>query len=313
MQKMSLVVLGVGVAGIAAASTLAVHYRSQGEIYRQRCEAAEAALRQTPAPPPPAVKTETVVVRVKEPEAAPTPAPVVVANDDTSLLKEHVRQLQVELAEKDAQVAALRQATNRPSFRSQDRRDRGFSMETLKETDPKAYEEMEKRRQEMQQAVQTAFARKSEYLNKQDTSTMAEDEKAQHDQMVQLLDETSKLTAMVQTTLPPDERREAMRAIRDNLTALEPLLTAQRNRDFYKLGLTAGYKEDQAADFVNYLNDVIETTTTRNLFPGFRGGGPPGGGAPGSGTTGGGGAVAGGATATTAGGQTESARTVRSR
>ena len=64
----------------------------------------------------------------------------------------------------------------------------------------------------------------------------------------------------------------------ENVDELTPLMEAERDRTFYEIGRDFGYTEDEAQDFVEYLNGIIEVTSMRTIFGGMHGG--PGGGGP---------------------------------
>jgi hypothetical protein len=99
---------------------------------------------------------------------------------------------------------------------------------------------------------------------------MTEEQQAAHDRMLELLDDTWELSVKLQADLPLDERRSAMRALRDNVVELEPLLEAERNREFYELGRVAGYDEAGAVRFTEYLTNVLQRTSLQSLVPAGR-------------------------------------------
>jgi hypothetical protein len=276
MNKTHGLLFGVVLAAFLASVSVAVHYKRQGAYYRQQWESVR--------PTPPAASdlsraepSETAPPPRLHPDAATGTSQASLAQTGLSPLQEQVHQLEVQLIERDALIASLRQAaTNRSAVRFAGRRDDAARQDALKASDPKLYAEIEKRRQEARQTVQNAFARRADYLLRQDTSNMAQEEKEQYEQMVRLLDDTWKLSAQVQSVAAPEQRWDIMRTIRDNMINLDPLLTAQRNREFYNLGLSSGYSAEDAAALVVYLNDVIDLTSTHTLFQGVHLGPPHG-------------------------------------
>ena len=275
MKKAVPLITGLLAVAVVAAAAAAVHYRSRAESYRRQWEAARAAAAQArtdvPSPNPEAATVIRSAAQVV------TAAPSVPAADPTASLREQVGALERQLSEKDTLIAALRRTSTNDFFdRATMRRGRFPSLEDLQTSDPTQYEAIVKRRQEAQQAMQNALALKADHLLKQGSTDMTDEERQQYDDMVRLMTETWQLTQQLQANLPPDERRAIMSAMRDDMRALDPLLTAERSREFYNLGVTVGYTAPQATNFAAYLNQVIDLTSTRNLFPGFRGG--PGGG-----------------------------------
>jgi hypothetical protein len=67
-----------------------------------------------------------------------------------------------------------------------------------------------------------------------------------------------------------------MRSLRENAEVLVPMLDAERDREFYRLGLDFGYAENEALQFVDYLNGIIEVTSIRPVFDALRPRRPPG-------------------------------------
>lgn len=272
MTRVIWLLRGLILVAMVAAILMAVHYRREGEQYRQECEQLKARpVSVTVAAAPVSGETgRTGVVY------APAPAE---GQTEIETLQGRIVALENQLAEKEALMASWRQGpTNRPpdAFRRG-----GADMPFMGErgtNEVARRAEFEKRREEFQQKVQTAFARKAAFLLDHDTSKLKEDEKQQYEQMVSLLDETWELAAQMQGDLPGEQRREVMRALRDNLRTLDPLLISQRNREFHALAVSLGYSEPEAAQFTSYLTNIIEVTAASTLFPQFQGRGGGGGG-----------------------------------
>jgi hypothetical protein len=204
-------------------------------------------------------------------------------------LKEKLQSLQSALEQKELLIADLQRQTNRPPPDRQWRNPTNW-MEQLKKDDPKRYEEMVKAREEARQKVNRSFAEKADYLLKRDKSKLSEEEQAQHEQMVSLLNDTWLMAEKLRTdNLPREERFEAMRTMRDNMRTLEPMMDKERDRALYDVGKQVGYTDKAAQDFVQYMNDLIEVTSMRDIYQNMRrgGGGPEGPGGPGGRGTGG--------------------------
>jgi hypothetical protein len=286
MRKAILCLIVLLSVGLLTAVSLATHYRALCRDALRTGAPTEASPPQrfTDAPgksdpvgPGPAAKP------LAAEEAVAMPDPVVP-------LKNRIRELETQLAERDTRLAALLKASAEGSpARGPERRDRFPAPDALRTNDPALYAEMDRRRQEAQKSMQNALARQADFVLKKDTSNLSDEAKEQHEELVRLLDETWKITQQMQATATREERRELMRTMGENLRALDPLLVSERNREFYSLGLSVGYSPDEATQFASYLNDVINLTSTRTLFPGFRGSFSRGSGS-GSGGTGTGGA-----------------------
>ncbi len=262
-------VVGLGVLCVISAS-LALHYRQRSQYYQYQWEGA-LANPDLDMPEPVPVKTEAArVVYVKEPAAT---------ESDLTEFQNRIAELELQLSGKEALIVSLRQsAVTRPPDHPPKPMD-PVVVASRKTNDVARLAEAEKRRQEFQQKIQNSFARQANFLLNRDTSKMSEKEKQQYEKMVGLLDETWKAAAQMQAPLPPEQRREVMHTVRNNLKALSPLLATERTREFYDLGVSLGYNETEAAQFVSYIADVIDVTSVNKLFPqghnhsGQRGGG----------------------------------------
>lgn len=162
--------------------------------------------------------------------------------------------------------AGERSRTNRQS--------RASWMEALKQEDPQRYEELQKRRVEAQESVQKAFVKKADYFLSRETSGMTETELADYNRMLALLDQTWKLTALMQSDLSRDQRHEVMDTVRSNMSELAPLMMEERNREFQDYAVALGFSPQEAAIFATNMNAVIDATTVQNLFRGMTRGGP---------------------------------------
>ena len=241
-------------------------------------------------------QAEATALRQQLQAAADTPAAPVAAGMDADVWRSRVNRLQEQLAEKDRQIAALRQAaqaapepaaTHPPAEERRPGRDRGAWLEEIKQTDPQRYEEIQARRQEARQRRQRSIAEQANYYLNRDTAKMDEPARAEYERMLGLLDETWRLSEQMQSDLSWEERRPLMRTLRENMDELAPLMEAERDRTFFEIGQDFGYTESEARDFAEYLNGIIEVTSMRTLFGGMHGGPGGGGGDRGGGARGG--------------------------
>jgi hypothetical protein len=170
-----------------------------------------------------------------------------------------------------AETAASGRGSDSGRFR---RRDLDW-IENLRTNDPQRYEEFQRRRQEMQQRASNAWDQTSDYFVNRDTTTMAEQEMAEYQRMVALLDETRLLSLQLQSGLPPDDRWQVMSSVRSNLVALSPLLNNERDREYRDLAVGMGLSAADAASFVDYVNQIASNTSVRTIFPGLGRGGMP--------------------------------------
>jgi hypothetical protein len=206
------------------------------------------------------------------------------SSENIDLLKLRILELQEQLAEKDRLLAALPQettvsnaplvamevATNEIAEAHPPWRDRRAWLEEIKEKDPERYHEIMAHREEARKAMHQSFATKAEHYLNRDTSMMSDDELTEYNRMLVLLDETWRMAEQLQSDLPREERRPIMREMRENMEELTPLLDNERDREFYEIGMDFGFTEDEAVEFVDYLNGVVEVTSMRSFFESIR-------------------------------------------
>jgi hypothetical protein len=274
MTRLSQLGFGVAAVLVVASGSLALHYRQQSEIYRHQLEGALADAELDSPLPEPAKPAATKVVYVTVPAAV---------TSDATAFQSRIGDLERQLADQEVLIASLRkaQASRAPDPVAVARIPEPMFSPSSRTNDAARRADFEKRREEFQQKVQNSFAKKAAFLLERDTSKLSEEEREQYEQMVGLLDETWKLTAQMQSDLPMDQRHQVMHAVREKVTALNPLLASERTREFHDLGVSLGYNEAEAAQFVSYLTEVIDVTSVNTLFPqmhGRRGGGGGGGG-----------------------------------
>ncbi len=246
-------------------------------------------------------RAEANVLRQRLQELAEDlPAPS--AGMDADVWRARVSRLQAQLGEKDRLIASLRQSaaaaptsdpegtvsTTPPADERRPRRDRNAWLEEIKQTDPQRYEEIQTRRQEARQRMQRSIAEQATYFLDRDVAKMDEPERAEYERLLGLLDETWRLSEQIQSDLPPEERHDLMRTMRENMQELTPMMETERDRAFYEIGRDFGYSESEAQEFTEYLNGIIDVTSMRTLFGGMHGGGPRGGGDRGGGDRSGG-------------------------
>ena len=152
---------------------------------------------------------------------------------------------------------------------------RGNWMEELRQNDTERYEQVMQQRAAARQRVQDFFARQSAHFLSQDRSSMSAGDQARHDQMLGLLAETWNAVNVMQDDEATREQRQAAAGeLRDRVRSLQPMLREQRDRELHQLGRQMGYNESEAADFVEYIYDLIDITSVQSMWRGQRRRGP---------------------------------------
>lgn len=295
VDKRLLVVAGVLLVGQLIAGGAAIRYRAAAEVARTEQAIAEAEAQSLEArlvrlhaarvaAAPEATTPPVVPAAAEEAEVAVPSA----ATDDgaTVVLEARIGELESALGEKERLIASLQvRATNAPPARER-RPDRRRGLEQLREEDPERYAEIVKQRDEFRERVRHSLAEKTAHFVSADTSGMDEEEQEQHQVMLQLLNRTWELSEQLQADPPREERWQIYRELGETTATLEPMMQDARGREFRALGEELGYEGDEAQQFVDRINTVIDATTLRSGFRGMgrtRGGssgarGPDGGG-----------------------------------
>jgi hypothetical protein len=189
--------------------------------------------------------------------------------------------LQALLAERDAELAMLK--GNPEAAREERRKQREpfeDRMAKMKEEDPEAYAEMIQKRQERQESMRYNLAERTATFMDLDTTHMTEEERANHELLVEKMANVWALTEAFQDPeAAPD--REAMGELFSEMREVRPLMQAERTIMFKQLGTDLGYEGQDAQDFAAHVEDIIGATTLQMPNTGGRGG--PGGGRGGGG------------------------------
>lgn len=181
------------------------------------------------------------------------------------------------LAEKDAEIVALRNPEEEIEEEKPERESWEDRMARMKEEEPEEYAEMIAKREERQQKMRYSLAERTATFMDLDTSLMTEEERANHEILIEKMANVWTLTEQFQDPeAAPD--REAMRELFTELNEARPLMRDTRTVMFKQLGSELGYEGQDAEDFAAHVEDIIGATTIQVPGRGGRGGGGRGGG-----------------------------------
>lgn len=230
---------------------LALLLSSGGAVYYKR-RAADAEERWAKA-------AEQLSRKIRPPDrpAAPRPIPVAATNHPAERLKE-LDALRLELEQKEQEIAELKSRTGR-THTVPSAEERQARMEELKQTDPEAYEKRMARREDMRTRMQTAFAERAAILLDREPPDLTDDELAERAVMLETLNDIWQLSENLSSG--EGNRRETMQALMEKSQEVKPLLKNERERQLYDLGMASGYNEEEAAAFVDYVNETLEATS----------------------------------------------------
>jgi hypothetical protein len=162
-----------------------------------------------------------------------------------------------------------------------ERESREDRMARMKDEDPEGYEAMIQERKERQESMRYNLAERTATFMDLDTSNMTEEERANHELLVEKMGNVWALTEQFQDPeQPPD--RETMGELFNAMREVRPLMAQERTVMFKQLGTDLGYEGEAALDFANHVEEIISATNLQ-MPGGGRGGGRRGGGGGGGG------------------------------
>ena len=167
------------------------------------------------------------------------------------------------LAEKTAEIEALKQTPAEPARQPREdrRRDWREREAKLKEEDPERYAAVQKQREEFRGRMAQAVSDKVKFLMELDASAMTPEEKAGHDELVRRIEESWTVVEQIQEAGFPDA--EARAKLRENFGRIGELYDAERDYVLRQVGADLGYDEADASQFSAYMQRVYELTTPR--------------------------------------------------
>lgn len=247
---------------LAAALGAAAVYRAEANRSEARLAEAlrEIARLRAPAPASPEPADSGAPAR----DAAL--APPSDGTSDPDILLGQIRELEQLLQEPEAATDSHSQGAGESAAPTATPQNPGNWMEDLRRTDPARYEEVVRRREQARQELLAARAEQSDFFRQRAEEAPAEDEQTHYRQMAQILDSTWQMMEMLRTELPAEQRRELQGAIRDNLRTLSPMLAAERNKEWRRLGLELGASPAESQAVADRINQVLRVTNTRYLL-----------------------------------------------
>lgn len=179
------------------------------------------------------------------------------------------------LAELNNQLAGLQTNLEKVTREREERRSRRRNprrnLEELKKTDPERYEQIRKRLADMNSRMQEGVWEKEIFLKELDMSKMTDEQKLVHEQVLEKLAKIQDLSDLLEGSDEAfgDMRREMFTEMRD----LNGMLEKEREVIFHEMAMNLGYSQEEAADVVEYIDQVVKMTDARSMFRrGGRGG-----------------------------------------
>ncbi|MDD4018154.1 MAG: hypothetical protein PHV28_09430 [Kiritimatiellae bacterium] len=221
-----------------------------------------------------------------EPVSRREPPPqTVVVKDEAALrtveaLRKRVAELEKGLAAREAELEQLNRKRQAEAASPQmpGRGDFRRRMEQFKKENPERYAEMEKQREEMRQRMERDKEERANFLASVNTQGMSENQKANHEKLLENLAKIEELRAQrEQANVEPGSAAdtEFHQAMRQTMTELGTLYEQERISLLEQAAFAAGYEGNDAATFVDYIQEAVQSTTMPWGLDGHGGGRPP--------------------------------------
>jgi len=180
---------------------------------------------------------------------------------------------QAKLAKIATNAAALSFGTN--AFRRASFEER---MAQLKTDDPARYAEMQKQRDDFRQRMQTQAEERAEFLKNIDTAGMTDEQRANHEKLVQAVEQARTTMAQI-ANMSPEDAAAARQQMAATMGTVTDLYQQERRYLLEQTGRAMGYQQDSdIGQFADYLQQIYDQTSIPRGFG--RGGGAGGPNAP---------------------------------
>ena len=147
-------------------------------------------------------------------------------------------------------------------------------MAQLKTEDPARYAEMQKQRDDFRQRLQTQADERAEYLKNVDITGLTDEQRANHEKLLQAVEQARATMAQI-ATLSPEDAAAARQQMAATMGAVADLYQQERRALLEQAGRAMEYQQDaDIAKFADYIQQICDQTTLPRGFGGGRGGRP---------------------------------------
>jgi hypothetical protein len=192
------------------------------------------------------------------------------------LLRRRVAELEKLLKARETELAELKKHAPDAAITSRRPRRDDFRqrMEQLKKENPTLYAEMEKRREEFRTRMEQEKQDRDNFLASVNTASMSDDQKANHEKLLETLAKIEALRAQREQagTDPGSEDETTRQSMGQLMSELGALYEVERQYLLEQAAYAAGYEGNDADNFVDYIQETIQSTTMHR----GHGGPPPG-------------------------------------
>jgi hypothetical protein len=151
--------------------------------------------------------------------------------------------------------------------RRQSYRDRfRTNLEELKEKDPERYEEIQKQRDEFRNRIADTLAKQSAFVLDLDVTKMSEEQRENHERLVEVLDENWTHMETLKEDGGTDMTSEARVALMKNASELRGLFEVERETALQDLGREIGYEGDDSEAFSDAVSEVYDMTSLSSYW-----------------------------------------------
>lgn len=133
-------------------------------------------------------------------------------------------------------------------------------LEQMKKENPEQYAEMQKRREEFRQTMEQRAQDRAEFASAIDTRNMTEEQKANHEKLLETVARVNDLMAQVGQA-EGERGAELRREMGEAVHSLGELYGQERRYLFEETARAVGYEGDQVSTFADNMQTIIDNTT----------------------------------------------------
>lgn len=193
-------------------------------------------------------------------------------NSETEVLRKHIGELEAQLAKlkqmpksQPAKITSTATSVATAPENSSHRKESFFErMERMKAEEPEKYKEITDRRQDFKKRMHSREAVRLEFFQSMDTSVMTEEQKANHQKLLEAIAICDEATDYMGLDAKEPLTAEENKRLFEHMRALGPLMKSERRYILEEIG--KAYGEDGAV-FADYIQKVLEETSMNGPGP----------------------------------------------
>ena len=140
-------------------------------------------------------------------------------------------------------------------------------MAQIKRDDPARYDEIQKQREEFRLRIQEQADERSEFLKKVDTASMTDAQRANHEKLVQAVEQARTMMSEI-ATMSAEDAAAARQQMFQMISSVASLYQQERRYLLEQTGRAMGYPGAEAGQFADYIQQIYDQTAVPRGFGG---------------------------------------------